>query len=338
MANTMLLVVSALVFSVTVSSVLAVTEQKPQQLGDEEQWEAWKIFYDKQYENSYEENYRKAIWRANLEKIVDYNKAGHSFTLAMNQLGDLTPIEYKYLMLGARYPGNQTGGSTFLPSSNVELPSTVDWRTEGYVTAVKNQGQCGSCWAFSSTGSLEGQHFKKTGYLVSLSEQNLVDCTRPYGNLGCRGGWMDNAFKYISANDGIDTEESYPYLAREQSYCYFQRSYVGATDTGFVDIPKGSEASLQSAVATVGPISVAIDASHVGFQFYNGGVYYDPSCSTTQLDHAVLVVGYGSYGGQDYWLVKNSWGASWGLQGYIMMARNRNNMCGIATTASYPLV
>ncbi|WP_395241672.1 C1 family peptidase, partial [Salmonella sp. s51933] len=140
---------------------------------------------------------------------------------------------------------------------------------------------------------------------------------------------MDNSFKYIRDNHGIDTEASYPYYTRQLSYCYFRSEYVGATDTGYTDIIKYSEADLLSAVATVGPISVAIDAAHQSFQLYRSGVYYEPTCSSTLLDHAVLVVGYGTFDGQDYWLVKNSWGASWGMNGYIMMARNRNNHCGI---------
>lgn len=309
------------------------------ELGDEAQWEAWKSVNGKKYKDKYEENYRYAIWQANLKKIEEHNKSGKSFTLAMNHLGDLTPLEYRYLMLGTRYRNNytETTGSTFLPSSNVELPPTVDWCKKGYVTKVKNQGQCGSCWAFSATGSLEGQHFKKTKKLVSLSEQNLVDCSDTFGNEGCSGGLMDQAFAFIKANGGIDTEASYPYKAKDGK-CKFKKANVGATVTGYTDIQKGSESHLQSAAATVGPISVGIDANHLSFQLYSGGVYDEPSCSRTMLDHGVLVVGYGTLGGKDYWLVKNSWGPSWGMKGYIMMSRNKNNQCGIATSASYPLV
>lgn len=308
-------------------------------------WKAWKSFHGRFYKDLKEERIRNFVWQDNLKRIVRHNEEGHGYTLAMNHLGDMTQEEVKTVFNGFKDFKSknlqssdyaQAKASTFLTSSNLEMPETVDWRKEGYVTPVKNQKHCGSCWSFSATGALEGQHFRKTGRLVSLSEQNLVDCSFSYGNNGCHGGLMDNAFSYIKDNDGVDTEESYPYQA-EVGKCNFNASNVGATDTGFVDIPSGDEQSLKAALASVGPISVAIDAGHSSFHFYYKGVYDDPACSSTKLDHGVLAVGYGTEDGQDYWLIKNSWATVWGDQGYVKIAR-KDNLCGVATKASYPLV
>ncbi|XP_061165782.1 procathepsin L-like [Saccostrea echinata] len=304
----------------------------------------WQLFlkqHGKQY-GAEEEARRRVIWESNLDYIQKHNLAADrgdfTFWLGMNEYGDMTNEEFRKTMNGYRMRNGTSGASLYLPPSNIgDLPDSVDWRPKGYVTPIKNQGQCGSCWSFSATGSLEGQTFKKTGKLPSLSEQNLVDCSQKEGNHGCQGGLMDDAFKYIKDNKGIDTEASYPYEAKNGK-CRFNAANVGATDTGFTDIKSKSESDLQSAVATVGPISVAIDASHMSFQLYKSGVYHEWFCSESRLDHGVLAVGYGTESGKDYWLVKNSWGESWGQKGYIMMSRNRHNNCGIATSASYPTV
>ncbi|CAO2596370.1 Procathepsin L [Lemmus lemmus] len=267
----------------------------------------------------------------------EYLKGKHDFSMAMNAFGDLTDTEFRKRMTGFRRL-RINKRHTFQDHLYLSVPKSVDWRERGYVTPVKNQGHCGACWAFSAVGSLEGQMFRKTGRLVPLSEQNLVDCSWSYGNSGCDGGLMEHAFQYVKDNGGLDTSESYPYNARKNGTCRYNPKNSAAKVVGFVKIPP-SEYALMKAVATVGPISIGIDTKHHSFQFYRGGMYYEPDCSSSDLDHAVLVVGYGEESdGKKYWLVKNSWGAGWGMNGYIKMARDRNNNCGIATHAVYPTV
>lgn len=317
-----------------------------------ETWEEFKGKYGKEYANDMEEATRRNYWSANVDFFKthneEYENGVHEFSVGENEFADMTTDEIAGYFNGF-VMDNETsvdGESFDLDVSIRSLPSEVDWRKNGSVTPVKNQLMCGSCWAFSATGSLEGAHFLKTGKLVSLSEQNLVDCSKKEGNLGCFGGLMDKAFKYVKDNGGIDTEESYPYKAKTGKTCLYNATDNGANLTSWVDIPSKSEADLQKAVATVGPISVAIDASQKTFHFYKKGVYHDRKCSSVRLDHGVLAVGYGTTSPpaesdkkpQDYWLVKNSWGESWGQKGYIQMARNRRNSCGIATAASYPVV
>eukprot|EP01113_Clastostelium_recurvatum_P029346 TRINITY_DN353_c0_g1_i3.p1 TRINITY_DN353_c0_g1~~TRINITY_DN353_c0_g1_i3.p1 ORF type:complete len:164 (-),score=48.64 TRINITY_DN353_c0_g1_i3:205-696(-) len=161
-----------------------------------------------------------------------------------------------------------------------------------------------------------------------------MDCSTAEGNMGCNGGLMDNAFKYIIKNGGIDSESSYPYTAKDGT-CHYNAANRAATLTTYTDVAKGNEEALATAVAKA-PVSVAIDASHNSFQLYKTGVYYEPACSATRLDHGVLAVGYGADGSSNYWIVKNSWGTVWGQQGYIWMSKDRKNNCGIATSASYP--
>lgn len=258
---------------------------------------------------------------------------------------DMTAKEFAEKFTGLKKKANDFGSGRPVADLSEyrlrDLPNRVNWTSKGYVTPVKNQQQCGSCWAFSATGSIEGQHFKKTGKLVSLSEQNLVDCSQAEGNFGCEGGLMDYAFNYTVLNKGLDTEASYKYTAMDGT-CAFNATNVGATISTWTDVSSGSETDLQKAVASIGPVSVGIDASQYTFQLYKSGVYYDPNCSSQMLDHGVLAVGYGTkkMAGKtkDFWLVKNSWGPDWGMHGYIEMSRNRENNCGIATSASYPVV
>jgi len=305
-------------------------------------FEQFKLKYNRQYSSAVQEDIRREIFAYNLEKIHLHNLQADNgvktYRLAVNNFTDMSNLEFRTYYNGLRLqrsvPKSHAG---LFVETGKPLPKTVDWRDKGVVTGVKNQEQCGSCWAFSAVASLEGQHALKTKQLVSLSEQNLVDCSSQEGNYGCEGGLMDQAFQYVIDAHGIDTEKSYPYKAIDEK-CDFSTKTVGATLKNYTDIPSGNEKALAEAVATVGPISVAIDASQMSFQFYSSGVYNEPECSSVSLDHGVTAVGYGTQSGQDYWLVKNSWGTEWGQKGYILMSRNKNNQCGIATMSSYPNV
>jgi len=281
---------------------------------------------------------RFAIFEANLAKITAHNALNLGWKMGMNQFGDLTADEFKakitnfgYTPRAIRRAPNGRQGAFELES----LPATVDWTTAGAVTAVKDQGQCGSCWSFSTTGSVEGINYLKTKNLVALSEQQLMDCSTSYGNSGCNGGLMDDAFQYVIANKGLATEAAYPYTAAAGT-CQSKTPLYGAI-TGFTDVTANSEDALQAAVAQQ-PVSVAIEADQDGFQFYTSGVF-SGTCGTN-LDHGVLAVGYGTENGTPYWLVKNSWAATWGDNGYIKLVRGSGSgkpgQCGIAMDASYP--
>jgi len=300
-------------------------------------WEEWKQTHSKQYAVS-EEAKRQYIWNDNLKYVLQHSLEGHTYEVGMNKFADLDHEEWQSLYLSKLIKNPASKADKIHTATPGRIyGSSYNWVDYGYVTGVKDQGQCGSCYSFSATGSLEGQHFKSTGVLTSLSEQNIMDCSRSYGNAGCNGGWMDSAFEYIRDNGGIDTEASYPYIAATER-CMYKAANSGATVSGFVDVQSGNEAALLDALSTVGPIAVAIDASKRSFQLYTSGVYSEPRCSSSSLDHGVLAVGYGTSGRSDYWIVKNSWGTGWGQDGYIWMTRNSNNQCGIATSASYPLV
>ncbi|XP_069505841.1 cathepsin K-like [Ambystoma mexicanum] len=302
-------------------------------------WELWKKTYSKQYNSQVDELLRRMTWEKNLKYInahnLEFNMGVHSYELAMNHLGDMTSEEVVSKMTGLRVPLERQNNNTWVPNYEGRVPDYVDYRKKGYVTPVQDQGHCGSCWAFSSVGALEGQLMKKTGKLVSLSPQNLVDCDMD--NFGCKGGYMTNAFGYVRDNQGIDSEDTYPYVGEDES-CLYNPTGKAAGCAGFKEIPQGNEKALKKAVAKVGPVAVSIDASLPSFQFYSKGVYYDSSCDAEGVNHAVLVVGYGKQKGTKHWIVKNSWGVYWGNKGYVLMARNKGNACGITTLASFPVM
>jgi len=291
---------------------------------------------DKVY-SSEEFQSRFDIFKWNMDYVDAWNSKNSSTILGLTIFADLSNEEYQKIYLGTHIDGTQAllNAEPYVMDPTVPFADTVNWVTAGAVTGIKNQGQCGSCWSFSSTGAVEGIHKIKRNALISLSEQNLMDCSSSYGNAGCNGGLMTSAFKYIQANKGVDTESSYPYTAKLGT-CHFATANVGATIAGYKTVSSGSESALQTAVKEQ-PVSVAIDASHNSFQLYKSGIYYEPACSATKLDHGVLAVGYGvDSSSNQYWFVKNSWGTSWGINGYIEMSKNRNNNCGIATQAAFP--
>lgn len=301
-------------------------------------WDLWKKTHQKKYQHEVEEMGRRALWEKNLLYINIHNLEAslgrHSFTLAMNHMGDLSDEEVRQFYNTLRVPSDLQRAPSALFSSDMEAPDSVDWRKQGLVTKVKNQGTCGSCWAFSAAGALEGLMAKTTGQLpVDLSPQNLVDCSGKYGNRGCNGGFMSNAFQYVIDNHGIDSEASYPYKGKA-GICLYDPMNRAANCSAFSFV-HADEDSLKQAVAAVGPVSVGVHATCKSFLYYRSGVLNDAACRQ-KVDHGVLAVGYGTDESQDYWLVKNSWGTLWGEDGYIRIARNQKNMCGIASFGVFP--
>ncbi|XP_021071408.1 cathepsin R-like isoform X1 [Mus pahari] len=307
------------------------------------EWHDWK----KQYEKSYtmeEEGLRRAVWEENMRMIKLHNWENslgkNDYTMKMNEFGDLTAEEFRKMMNNFPLRSHRKGKIIRKRSVGDVLPKFVDWRKKGYVTRVRRQKFCNSCWAFAVTGAIEGQMFNKTGKLTPLSVQNLVDCTKTQGNDGCQWGDPYIAYEYVLNNGGLEAEATYPYEGKEGP-CRYNPKNSKAEITGFVSLPE-SEDILMEAVATIGPISAAVDASFNRFGFYNGGIYHQPNCSNNTVNHAVLVIGYGFEGnetdGNKYWLIKNSWGRRWGIRGYMKIVKDQNNHCGIATYAHYPLV
>jgi len=329
-----------------------------------EAWREFKRQYNKTYATPEEELKRQQIFIDNKRYVESFNTKDTqaSFVPGVNPLSDLTTEEINESRCGFRAPMSAAevpGGfllEEILSAFNESLPEkdpkgahdqrawydsllrgeTLDYRQRGLVSRVKDQGACGSCWAFATTGALESA-LAAQGRKILLSEQNLIDCSRNYGNNGCNGGLMDLAFDYIH-DEGIMSAADYPYEAREGP-CRFKASRRVTKVRGSLLLPRGNEAILRRALVLRGPLPVGIDAGLRSFHAYKSGVYDDRTCKSTLrgLNHAVLLVGYGTTDlGLDYWLLKNSWGRSWGENGYIRIARNRRNQCGVATYAVLP--
>jgi cathepsin L len=306
---------------------------------DEQLFQSWMQEYGKKYSTHSEYQHRFIIFKSNLAFIDSHNKKNLSFTVGMNQFGDLSSKEFKSLLLNnkMKYTSQSSLRSNFPFTLPAATDDTFDWRTKGVVPDVRDQGQCGSCYAMTAISSMEVACAIKHLKPYSLSEQQVVDCSLDYGNAGCNGGLMDNAFMYLK-NCSVVTRISYPYTARQGKCKYAcNTSDIDCRVLSYVDLPPGDEVKMTAAIQ-IGAISAGIDAGHNSFQLYKSGVYYEPQCSSTQLDHSVLIVGYGTLGNNDYYIVQNTWTTTWGLQGYILMSRNKKNNCGIATMPSYPIV
>ncbi|ALC42198.1 CG6347 [Drosophila busckii] len=304
----------------------------------------------KSYVDERERDYRESIFLAKKSLVDLTNTRAGGYKLSLNILADMTRKEVVTL-LGSKIStqGEELTGRhiNFVPATTIELsdnlPDAFDWRVEGGVTAAGFQGVgCGSCWSFATTGALEGHLFRRTGLLVPLSQQNLMDCADDYGNMGCDGGFQEYGFEYIR-DHGITLANKYPYVQYEMQ-CkqnetagrYPRESLVKIRDYARID--PGDEQKMKQVIATLGPLACSMNAGAISFEQYDGGIYDDEECNADDVNHSVVVVGYGSENGRDYWIVKNSYSENWGESGFMRLPRNANSFCGIASECSYPIL
>ncbi|XP_055514800.1 procathepsin L-like [Leucoraja erinacea] len=314
----------------------------------DEEWDVWKQSYGKIYSNTEEDQARRGVWLENLWHIqahnVLYSQGNSSYKMAMNQFGDLTSLEFNQLYTDKKIYefSNLTIEGLFdvgLEESDEvgelgAFPRKIDWRQDRLVRKVKHQGRCSSCYAFSAIGALEGQLAKKKHQYMELSEQNIIDCSDEFKNYGCRGGLPYRAFKYMR-DYGIQSSTSYPYRGKRNDKCLFNSSQSVIKIKGFKRFKNNKDKQLARMVARVGPISVLIHSSHSSWRFYKSGVYDNSNCKQKLINHSVLLIGYVDRRSKSYWIIKNSWGTSWGENGYMRIIKGKN-MCGINYCAAYP--
>ncbi|KAJ3670764.1 hypothetical protein LUZ60_008190 [Juncus effusus] len=291
-------------------------------------YEEWMTKFSKCYKNETEKQYRFEIFSENVKYIHEFNKAkNHSYTLGTNQFTDLTNAEFVALLGTGKIPEGFkcSGNLTHTP------PNCVDWRKAGAVTPVKDQGGCGSCWAFAAVASTEGLVKINTGQLLSLSEQELLDCV-PVSN-GCDGGWVDKSYDFIISNGGITTEDDYPYVGYQTACTADKVSHKAAAIKGHEYVVQNNEYQLMMRVAKQPVVAFVTSA---GLQHYSSGIF-SGDCGT-DLDHFITLVGYGrDINGVKYWIAKNSWGTTWGENGYIYLEKDVSDAAGTCSLASYPM-
>lgn len=315
---------------------------------------AWIVSHGKQYASELELELRLKNFKASLEQIRSHRAEEAGYELGLTEFADMTHDEFlehfrlreSQKLMAEECSATDRATAKVMVASGVQLPAEIDWRTRGGVSPVKNQGKCGSCWTFSTTGAIEAHLLLKTKRFVSLSEQELLDCAKAYDNNGCNGGLPSHAFQYIIENGGLSTDKAYPYEAADTGGCRaaqakkhhrFGQQPIQLRSS--FNITQGDETELEVAVGSVGPVSIAFQVAG-DFRLYKSGVYTSKECKNkaSDVNHAVLAVGYGtSPEGTKYWTIKNSWGTAWGEQGYFKMKRGVN-MCGVAVCNSFPIL